>query len=201
MILRVFRLSKPNAKQVEAAIASQRDLSFSYSAVGASQGAPPAGYNIDHHRILLGHGPETFAAAVSELKAWTMFDLGWVEVVPRGAPIKAGEVVAVVVQHLGFWSINVSRVVYTTTDDDESERYGFAYGTLACHAEQGEERFMIEYDAQTGEVWYDLYAFSKPRSILAKVGYPISRRLQKRFARDSLARMKRAVQAEHPLEI
>src|SRR6266542_2299273 len=64
--------------------------------------------------------------------------------------------------------------------------------TVSCHAEQGEERFTVEYDVQTEEVWYDLFAFSRPRDPLARFGYPFSRHLQKRFARESLAAMKRA---------
>ena len=35
-------------------------------------------------------------------------------------------------------------------------------------------------------VWYDILAFSKPRHVLAKLGYPLSRYLQRKFARDSL---------------
>jgi uncharacterized protein (UPF0548 family) len=96
-----------------------------------------------------------------------------------------------VVRHVGFWSVNISRIVYLI---DEESRYGFAYGTLPSHSEEGEERFFVEHDKTTDEVWYDLYAFSKPRHPLARIGYPISRHLQKRFARESLAAMKRACQ-------
>jgi uncharacterized protein (UPF0548 family) len=98
--------------------------------------------------------------------------------------------VAVVVRHLGFWSVNISRLIYVIA---EPSRYGFAYGTLACHAEEGEERFLVAHDPNTDEVWYDLFAFSRPKHALARIGYPISRYLQKRFARESLAAMKRAL--------
>jgi uncharacterized protein (UPF0548 family) len=38
-------------------------------------------------------------------------------------------------------------------------------------------------------VFYDLYAFSRPNQLLAKLGYPLARHLQHRFARDSLQAM------------
>jgi uncharacterized protein (UPF0548 family) len=34
-------------------------------------------------------------------------------------------------------------------------------------------------------VWYDILAFSDPRQMLANLGYPLSRWLQKRFAEGS----------------
>ena len=42
-------------------------------------------------------------------------------------------------------------------------------------------------------MWYDILAFSRPRQLLARLGYPFARRLQKHFARDSAAAMRRAV--------
>jgi uncharacterized protein (UPF0548 family) len=203
----VFRLTRPEATALGELLKSEsgdpepRATSsapnthpgFSYSEVGATRGSPPLGYNVDHNRVLLGHGREAFEMAISAIDSWKMFHLGWVEVFPPNPPIEVGQAVAVVVSHLGFWSVNVARIVYTIHEHGEVERYGFAYGTLLGHAEQGEERFTVEYHSRTEEVWYDLFAFSKPRHILARLGYPISRSLQKRFARDSLNAMKQAV--------
>lgn len=73
------------------------------------------------------------------------------------------------------------------------KRFGFAYGTLSEHAESGEERFTVEWHEQDDAVWYDILAFSRPQQLLARLGYPFARRLQKRFARDSAAAMLRAV--------
>ena len=186
----MFLLSRPNRKSIQALLEWEADKPFSYQQVGASRVSAPSGYNVDHHRLLLGRGREAFSRAVSAVNDWKMFALGWVWVHPQSPPVKPGEVVAVLVRHLGFWSINISRIVYTI---QAPEKYGFAYGTLHCHAERGEERFTVEYDSETDEVWYDLYAFSKPRHLLARLGYPFSRQLQRRFARDSLAAIKNAV--------
>jgi uncharacterized protein (UPF0548 family) len=121
-----------------------------------------------------------------------MFDLGWVRLFPSDTPIDLGATVAVVVNHLGFWSMNACRIVYLVEESGPLARYGFAYGTLADHAERGEERFTVEWDRQDDSVWYDILAVSKPGS-LARLAFPYARRLQKRFANDSKKAIMRAV--------
>ena len=90
--------------------------------------------------------------------------------------------------------MNACRIVYVMEDHGSPERYGFAYGTLPDHAEMGEERFTVEFNRDDQTVWYDIYAFSRPR-MLARLAYPLSRALQKRFAKDSLMAMQKAVQS------
>jgi uncharacterized protein (UPF0548 family) len=124
-----------------------------------------------------------------------MFDLGWVTVHPPRQPIEVGTTVAVVASHFGFWSMSAARIVYIVEETGSVHRYGFAYGTLTDHAERGEERFTVEWNPEDGSVWYDLYAFSRPQHPLARLGRPLARHLQKRFARDSKAAMVRAVGA------
>ena len=68
---------------------------------------------------------------------------------------------------------------------------GFAYGTLAEHAETGEEIFQVSIDAVTDEVSYVIRAVSRERALLAHLGFPIARALQARFRRDSVAAMRR----------
>ncbi len=150
------------------------------------------GYVVDHNRVLLGRGEETFARAVDALRGWRMFDVGWVRICWPSTPIQVGEAAAVLGKHYGFWSLNACRVVYLIKEEDEVQRSGFAYGTLTEHAESGEERFTVEWN-EDDEVWYDLYAFSKPNNALARIGKPFARALQRRFARDSMRAMKRAV--------
>jgi len=186
----VFYWRKPNCTNLERLLTTHQTSPFSYSAVGNTEGKAPTGYRVDHNRILIGHGLDQFEAAKAAIDEWKMFDLNWIELFPKRPSVQLETSVAVVVRHLGFWSVNISRIVYVV---NEETRYGFAYGTSLCHSEEGEERFLVEYDKATDEVWYDLYAFSKPRHPLALIGYPIARHLQKRFARESLAAMKRAV--------
>lgn len=148
---------------------------------------------MDHNRARLGEGEEAFDRAVAALRGWKMFDVGWVRVFPSDAPIEVGTTVAVVGRHHGFYSLNACRIVYLIDEDDGGlRRCGFAYGTLPEHAERGEERFTVEWCREDGTVHYDLYAFSRPNHPLARIGYPLARRQQRRFARDSLRAMVRA---------
>jgi uncharacterized protein (UPF0548 family) len=189
----MFRLTAPSDDDVRRFLASQRDLPFSYPEVGASRAVPPAGYNVDHNRIKLGSGPETFQRAVAALRRWEMFNIGWVRLCWPDTPV-VGAIFGVAIRHLGFWSLNSARIVYVVEEDDPIQRYGFAYGTLPGHAERGEERFTVEWRHDDDTVWYDLFAFSRPHHALVWAGYPLARMLQRRFAGDSKAAMARSVE-------
>ena len=192
-VRRMFLIHKPNDGSIARFISTQRDLPLTYSAVGASRNEQaPAGYNVDHNRIQLGHGEETFGHAVAALRNWKHFDLGWLNVQPPAVKTEPGAVVAVQAFTFGLWSLNACRIVYVIEEEQPLKKFGFAYGTLPDHVESGEERFTIEF-GEDGVVSYDIYAFSRPRHKLARLGFPITRRLQRRCARESLQAMMRAV--------
>ncbi len=194
----MFCLTKPNAEEVQNFLDNRHADVFSYAEIGASRSAETfenaAEYNIDHNRIKLGSGAKDFEKAVAAVKSWKMFALTWIELHRADTPIEVGENVAVLAFHLGFWSLNASRIVYIIEETGgATERYGFAYGTLTEHGECGEERFTVEFNRENSEVWYDLYAFSKPAHILAQIGFPIARMLQKQFAEDSKKAMLKSI--------
>ena len=186
----MFSLTEPSDSDIVAFISAQSDRPFSYAEVGATRGSAPSGYNVDHNRIQLGSGAEVYERAVVALKLWRQFQLGWVTVAPRGVKIETGATVAVKALAFGMWSLNACRVVYVI---DEPERFGFAYGTLPEHIERGEERFLIEWNRNDDSVWYDILAFSQPQHPLVRLGRPVARIMQKRFARDSLRAMKSTI--------
>jgi uncharacterized protein (UPF0548 family) len=185
----MFFLRQPSSETIQRFISSQRDLPFSYPEVGATAGELPSGYIIDRNRIRLGEGKETFERAVAALRRWKQSDLGWVRIVPPETPIEVGAVVAILTRHFGFWSLNACRVVYLIDEDGPARKTGFGYGTLSSHVERGEERFTIEWHRDDNSVWYHILAFSRPNQLLVKLGFLLARKLQKRFARDSLAAM------------
>lgn len=193
----VFMLNRPSDEVIRRFLTSQHDSLFSYPNVGISrQSAAPPGFNVDHNRILLGTGEETYQRAIDALRRWEMFSLYWVELCYPTTPIEVGQVVAASVWLYGIRSFNAARIVYVFEEQEPIRKFGFAYGTLRSHSEQGEERFSVEWNLADNSVWYDLYAFSRPGP-LAMLGYPLVRMLQKRFARESLAAMKRAVEEEN----
>jgi uncharacterized protein (UPF0548 family) len=189
----MLSLRKPSAERLREFLAAQAKLDLTYPAVEATAAVPPAGYVVDRTRIKLGEGAGTFAVAKAALRRWEHFRLGWVEAWPPETPLQAGQVVAVVARLFGFWFLNACRIVYVVNEERPIQRFGFAYGTLPEHAESGEERFTVEWHEQDDAVWYDILAFSRPHHVLARLGYPLARRLQRRFARDSAAAMQRAV--------
>ena len=186
----MFLIHKPTAAEVEQFILRQRKARFSYPDVGSTNGTLPPRYTVDRNRVQLGSGLQTFSQAVGALRAWHMFKLGWVDLFPASAPIRVGQTVAVVVRHFGFWSMNTCRIVYVIEED---RQFSFAYGTLQDHAEQGEERFSIEWLESDDSVWYSILAFSRPGKWQARIAKPLSRMLQKKFASDSLGEMQRSV--------
>lgn len=189
----MFSLRKPTRDDARKFCASQASAPFTYAAVGATADVPPPGFDVDRLRVPIGAGPEAFERAKQALLAWRQFDLGWVEAVLADAPLIAGQVVAVAGRACGAWTLNAARIVYVV---DEPQRFGFAYGTLPRHVECGEERFLVEYDAE-GRVWYEVAAFSRPRHLAARLAYPFLRRWQARFRRESAEVLRRVVAAAH----
>jgi uncharacterized protein (UPF0548 family) len=183
----MFFLKEPGDLTISRFISDQRERPFTYSAVGSTNGTPPSGFIVDHNRIQLGRGTVIYERAVSALKQWQQFDLGWVTIVPKRVTVEVGATVAVKARAFGTWSLNATRIVHVV---DEPESFGFAYGTLPDHVECGEERFTIEFHGSDESVWYDILAFSKPQHRLVKMTYPLARMLQKRFAKDSMSRMR-----------
>ena len=190
----MISLRRPTTETVRAFLASQSGLDLSYPEVGATATQSPSGYTVDHTRIWLGEGEIVFTAAKAALGRWEQFNLGWVQAWSPDDSIKAGGLVGVTGRSLGLWWLNACRVVYVVDErDNPVTKFGFAYGTLPEHAESGEERFLIEWDRAGGSVWYDILAFSRPKQLLARLGHPWVRRLQRRFGRDSAKAMSRAV--------
>jgi uncharacterized protein (UPF0548 family) len=191
----MFLARRPSQREIEEFIARSRDLPLSYSPIGIAKESP-RGFKVDEASGVIGHGQQAFERAKLALAEWRHFDFGWVELFPRGAPIEPGSVVAVLVHHLGFWSLNGCRVVYALGDRRTSLGFGFAYGTLTNHAELGEEIFEVSLGPDSDEVVYRIRAVSKPRATMARIGYPFTRLLQARFRRDSIIALREAAKED-----
>jgi uncharacterized protein (UPF0548 family) len=193
-VMMIF-LVKPSGEIIEGLLTQPGSDALSYPFAGATRERcePPAGYDSDHNRICLGRGERVFTAACSALRNWRMFDLGWVEACDPNAPIQPGSVVPVLAHRFGLWWLNICRIVYVFDEPGAIRRFGFAYGTTEHHVERGEERFAIEWHKADDSVWYEICAFSQPAYWMVRLGYPLARRLQRKFARDSKNAMLRAV--------
>lgn len=187
----MFLIRRPSPSAIDRFLEVSRELPLSYSPIGLVGNASP-GTRVGEHVVSIGHGQADFDRAQSALRAWTHFAIGWVELFPRNAAIEVGTVVALLIRHVGCWSLNGARVVYQVGGGAAEPGFGFAYGTLTNHAESGEELFEVFVDRATGTVMYRIRAVAWPQSALARIGQPIVRRLQARFRRDSAAAMVRA---------
>jgi uncharacterized protein (UPF0548 family) len=113
--------------------------------------------------VRLGSGRTTFDRAVDALFHWRM----------HRAAGPAAEGVVVVPR---FFGLPIPcRVVYTL---DGPDRRGFAYGTLPGHPERGEEAFVVSI-APDGEVRFRIRAFSRPASLLVRLGGPVATLVQR----------------------
>ena len=189
----MFFLRQPTDETIRRFIAQQQDKSYSYPSLGATRDRAPHGYTVDHNHITLGKGYDTFRLAATALQRWEMFNIGWLRLCWPTTPVVVGSTVGVLAHACGLWIFNACRIVYIVEEHGPVEKFGFAYGTLPAHVEQGEERFLVHWDQDDDSVWYDILAISRPRHVIAHLGYPYVRRLQKRFARDSLLAMRTAV--------
>lgn len=183
---------RPGIAQLSAFNARISGLSLSYSQQGATQRIFPSGYDHDHYRFKIGQGAADFDAARRCVQQLGMFP-GWAMAYLPSEKIDVGKEVTVVFRLLGLYWYNACRILYLV---DETDRFGFAYGTLAAHVECGEERFLVTRDLN-GAVSYHIDAFSRPAHWLVRLGYPVARRFQKRFARDSAATIQAYLQKDH----
>lgn len=186
--------SRPPAALIQWFLNDQAARPHSYAQVRLTQGAESVslpGFRTDHYRAQLGAGAAVFAAAQAAVRRWEMFHFDWLHLCWPEAPIVQGTTVGVLAQAYGVWFLNACRIVYVV---DEPRRFGFAYGTLPGHAERGEERFMVEHRPDDS-VWYEVLAVSRPQWWVWP-GYPLARRLQRAFGRETVRAMRVAVGSE-----
>ncbi len=193
----MYLFKKPSNKQVDQFIDSQSRLDFTYPKVGSTKnGDHPTGFIVDHNRIQLGTGQTTFDVAKQALIKWQHYRFDWIELYRPESNPEPEQTVGVLARALGLWVLNACRIVYVIEEEEEEplHRFAFAYGTLPEHAESGEERFQVEWNPEDDSVWYDIFAFSRPNQLFAKLAYPYVREKQKQFARESKVAMEEAVQ-------
>lgn len=169
-----IRLTRPTDDELRSMVEASRQAETTYSPVGlaAANDAPP-GYRLDRWNRALGAGGDVFDGAARALREWELHRGAGLMVCADGPPA-VGQVVAMSAPlPLGFIDVTC-RVVSVV---DEPNRFGFAYGTLPIHPEQGEESFIVERD-EGGEVTFRIVAVSRPRHALARLCPPVARRLQ-----------------------
>jgi uncharacterized protein (UPF0548 family) len=191
---------RPGERAVRAFLERQRARRFSYPEVGATGDGTTRpevpGYTHDYDRVRLGEGEAVWERARAGLRAWRMFEVEGVALCWPDAAIEVGTAVAVLARLAPLWTLDVCRIVHRVELHGAVERFGFAYGTVEGHVMDGEEVFAVEWRRDDDSVWWERRAFSRPRHPFARIGRPLLRGIQARFATASAAAMRRAVASD-----
>jgi uncharacterized protein (UPF0548 family) len=163
---------------------------LTYADVGATLGGrQPDGFHHDRYETSLGRGREAFREAARGLKIWAAHRLPGVRVFPADQEIITG---ATVVVTLGTPRLALAAPCRIVRVIDRPDRWGFAYGTLPGHPEQGEEAFVVSVSPDEN-VRFEIVAFSRPGAPLVRCAGPIGRELQRRATRGYLRALERFV--------
>jgi uncharacterized protein (UPF0548 family) len=161
-----------------------------YADTGATlAGRSPSGFRLDRYNAVLGRGQHTFDRAVLGLQSWRTHRSTGMRVLPEDAEVRPGLTVVVAVGTPWLALAVPCRIVGVI---DEPGRWGFAYGTLPGHPENGEEAFVVSI-ADDQSVRFDVTAFSRPASPVVRLSGPLGRAMQRRGSTGYLRALERFV--------
>ncbi|HMM94031.1 DUF1990 domain-containing protein [Phycicoccus sp.] len=152
----------------EQATARLRAAPLSYTRHTGSEGDAPAGYKRLNRSVTLRR--RDFDGAARDLFEWRMHSEARLRVQASDIPLCQD---TLVLMRWGLGPLSVKIPCRVIDIIDESQRRGFAYGTLPGHPEAGEERFVLE-QLEDSRIRFTITAYSRPASRLAKLGGPIS---------------------------
>jgi len=186
--MRLVRPSDPSS--ISGLVEALQSVEPNYSEIGGTlTGMHPVGYRIDSYEAILGNGPRAFQRAVEGLRSWQAHRIRGVRVLPHGTEIRPG---ATVVVTLGTSFVSVAAPCRVIEVIVEPSRWGFAYGTLPGHPEQGEEAFVVSI-SDNDEVRFEISAFSRPGDPITRLSGPISRTIQTAGTKGYLRALQRFV--------
>jgi uncharacterized protein (UPF0548 family) len=161
-----------------------------YGDIGATLASKkPEGFHHDHYDAVIGQGADAFQRALTGLKKWKAHRLPGMRVFPEDQVIRTG---ATVVVTLGTPVASIAAPCRVVGVIDGQTRWGFAYGTLPGHPEQGEEFFAVSMWPDD-TVHFEIEAFSRPGDPLVHLSGPIGRGIQRGATGAYLRALKRFV--------
>lgn len=151
---------------------------LTYPDVGATRAGPlPPGWRHVRHRVRLPDG--TFHRAGDAVLGWRLHRAAGIRITadaPRAAPGVR------VVSGLGLGPLRLPAPCVVVWAADDEGQAGFGYGTLPGHPARGEEAFVVTRD-DTGAVWFEVRAFSRPDRWFMRAAGPAGRAFQQGYAR------------------
>lgn len=172
----MFLLTRPGQKRVEKVLLASRSAKPTFDHTGATRSTSPvAGFRFDTYSGVVGHGTPDWSAACDGLRVWAAHSGAGVSVTPVSGRLTEGDTVIASTRVGPLHVVIPCRIVYVVVEPD---RYGFAYATLPGHPECGEEAFMLS--RSDDDVVFTVSAHSRHAELLAKLGAPVSRVVQRR---------------------
>ena len=170
-----IRLTRPTQADLRLLAKAGESDPLTYEPIGISGlSEAAAGYRLDRWSRTLGTSNSVFHNATQALRTWQVHRGAGLIVCDDGPPVVDTVVAMAAPLPIGFIEV-VCRVVAVV---DEPDRFGFSYGTLRVHPEQGEESFTVVRRAD-GTVAFEIAAASRPRHVLARAFPPVARLLQR----------------------
>ncbi|MGK2950208.1 MAG: DUF1990 family protein [Acidimicrobiales bacterium] len=181
MELSGIRLGRRSDDELDALLTTARSaaLSYDHPASTLATGAAPGVADRTFTREVDG----TLAVATASLRRWAPHGGIRGRIHPAGSALAEGDTLLVVAPFGPFEMAVPDRIVAVV---DEPQRFGFAYGTLAGHAEAGEELFLAE-QTSPGHLRLTVRVQARPATLLARLGTPLVTLLQRAAARRYLA--------------
>lgn len=184
----------PSDEAIRALLAERAGAPLNYPDAGitdAPRSVAPRGYRLTAYETVLGRGDAVFERACASVEGFEHYPPSFTRVVRESPALElgTGQAFATVARHFGFASVHPCRILRVLREP-EAGRFGFSLGTLPGHIGAGEEAFLIEQDPRDGIVRYRVRALSRPDGVLGRLGAPIFRLFQRRFARESQATMR-----------
>lgn len=171
----------------EATATVRRLQPLTYEGAGRTRTVPPPhGYTSFTETRKL-RATTDFESAAQALMSWQVQIRAGLHVAASTMQIVESAVCVMTLGRPPFGLTIPCKVIYIIAAPDER---GFAYGTLPGHPESGEEAFILRRDAD-GAAHFTITAFSRPATLLAKIGGPLTRQCQRAMTRRYLNAMDR----------
>lgn len=151
----------------------------------------PKGFGHVDKDLMVGSGPEAFAALAEGIMTWQIQKRS-------GLSVKAPPRAAVGVRVVSGFGVGALRLpvpcevvwalepqAVARPDGTEVQMAGFGYGTLPGHPALGEEAFIAVMEPDGG-VHFRLLAFSRPSGLIYSLGSPVTRLTQAGVTRSYL---------------
>jgi uncharacterized protein (UPF0548 family) len=190
MELSCIALGRRSPAVLDRRLAGVEHAPLSYHHVGSTlrDGPVPGLRDRTFERMVDG----TLEQAAATLSRWTTHHGIRGRILPAGAPQVIGTTLLVVAPFGPFEMAVPNRIVGVVRQPD---RVGFIYGTLASHAEAGEELFLAEVIGPD-RLRLHLRVHARPATRLARLGTPVVSWLTRAAARRYLDAWAAAIAAE-----